>query len=199
MKKANLSDFKQTMDDFQAKGYKPKDVTMSSKMAIIKGVIFALPFVILLGVVYRVFLTDKASLLEINGISFYATFIAIIVVSVFIHELLHGFGWIIASRKGWGTIKFNISALMPSCSCRTVLTKHQYLFGVLLPFVILGTISIIFMFVYPGTVSMLTMLVVFFGAGADLVIAFDILHEKSSIFISDHPTDAGFISYSKIQ
>lgn len=50
----------------------------------------------------------------------------------------------------------------------------------------------------PKDVTM-SSLVVFFGAGADLVIAFDILHEKSSIFISDHPTDAGFISYSKIQ
>lgn len=197
MKKGSQNDFIRTMDDFNNKGYSSKDVTISSKTAIIKGGIFALPFVIILGIIYRMFLLDKATLMEINGISFYITFIVVIVVSVIIHELLHGIGWVIASGKGWSTIKFNMNALMPSCSCQTVLTKYQYLFGVLLPFLILGTVSTIFLLIYPGTISMVTMFVIFFGAGADLVIAFGIFKEKNNVFISDHPVEAGYIAYSK--
>lgn len=191
------NDFQNTSDDFQARGYKIKDVTITSKMALIKGLIFSSPFVILIGLFYRLFLMKRAILIEIGGISFYLTFILIIVVTVFIHEFLHGFGWVIASKKGWRSIHFNLNAMMPSCSCHSVLSKYQYLFGVLFPFVILGTFSLIYIVFYPGTISILTMIVVFIGTGADLVIAKNLLHEKDDVLISDHPTKAGFITYSK--
>lgn len=123
-------------------------------------------------------------------------FIAIIAISVIIHELLHGIGWAISSKKGWNVVRFNVSAMMPSCACKTPLTKKQYLIGVLLPFIVLGIGSIIFLFVYPGTVSVLTMAVNFIAAGGDLIIAFKVLKEKN-VLITDHPTEAGYIAFYK--
>ena len=68
------------------------------------GVACALPFVVIFGLSYRLVLIGRAHLLEIGGLSFYLLFAAIILVSVFLHELLHGVGWALASRRGWGVV-----------------------------------------------------------------------------------------------
>lgn len=60
------------------------------------------------------------------------------------------------------------------------------------PFVILGLGSVLFVFIYPGTISLLTMIVNFVAAGADLTIAFNVLKEQDSLIV-DHPTEAGYI------
>ena len=68
--------------------------------------------------------------------------------------------------------------------------------GVLLPFAVLGGASVIFLFLYPGTFSVLTMIVNFILAGADIMIALRVLKEKD-VLIADHPTEAGYIAFYK--
>ena len=142
-------------------GYREKDVTITSGRAMVYGILCAFPFVLVFGLMYRLLLVERAYLLEVSGLSFYCIFIAIIVISVVIHELLHGVGWAAASGKGWNVVRFNINAMMPSCACKTVLEKRAYLTGVLMPFIVLGFGSVLFILIYPGTVSLLTMMVNF--------------------------------------
>lgn len=189
-------DFSRVQADLKANGYAEKDVTFSSGKAMVLGFVYALPFVIIPGLLYRFFLIERARLSEIGGLSFYIMFAGIIVVSVVIHELLHGIGWAISSGQGWKIVRFNINAMMPSCACKAVLKKKAYLIGVLAPFVVLGFGSTLFVFVYPGTVSLLTMMVNFIAAGADLLIAFNILKEGNCL-VADHPTEAGYIAFCK--
>lgn len=187
-------DFERMKADLLEKGYQEKDVTITSGKAMVLGALYGLPFVIVFGLWYRFFLIERAYLLEVSGIAFYVLFIAIIAVSVVIHELLHGIGWAVASGKGWNAVRFNINAMMPSCACKAVLKKRAYLAGVLAPFTVLGGGSVLFIFIYPGTVSLLTMIVNFISAGADLMIAFQVLKERDG-FIADHPTEAGYIAF----
>lgn len=189
-------EFEKMKVQLHEKGYKEKDVTITSGKAMTLGVLYALPFVIVFGLLYRFFLIERAHLSEVGGLSFYIMFIVIIAISVVIHELLHGIGWAISSGKGWNVVRFNINAMMPSCACKVALEKKQYLIGVLTPFIILGIGSVLFVFIYPGTVSLLTMLVNFIAAGADLVIALNVLKEKESLIV-DHPTEAGYITFYK--
>ena len=175
-------------------GYKEKNVTFSSGKIMATGLIAALPIVIILGMIYRFFLIDRAHLTDVGGLNFYIVLIIIIAVTTVIHELLHGIGWALAGGKGWSVIKFNIHALMPSCACVTVLKKGQYLTGTLLPIVVLGTGSILFIFVYPGTISILVMAANFVGAGADIIIAAHVIMEEAD-FIIDHPRQAGYIAF----
>lgn len=186
--------FNRVQAELRASGYREKDVTISSGKAMALGVVFALPFIVIIGLLYRLVLIERANLSEIAGLSFYIMFIAIIAVSVVVHELLHGIGWAISSGKGWKVVRFNINAMMPSCACKVALKKKTYLIGVLAPFVVLGLGSILFVFVYPGTVSLLTMMVNFIAAGADLLIALHVLREEDC-FIADHPTEAGYIAF----
>ena len=192
--KKNATDFDRIQANLKANGYREKDVTISSGRAMVLGVACALPFVLLLGLWYRFALIERAHLLEVGGIWFYLLFIAIIAVSVVIHELLHGVGWALSSGKGWGVVHFHISAIMPSCACRAALTRGQYIVGVLLPFLVLGAGSVVFLFLYPGTVSVLTMAVNFVAAGADLLIALSMVSEKGALIV-DHPTQAGFAAF----
>ncbi len=110
------------------------------------GVLYALPFVLVFGLMYRLLLVERAHLLEVSGLSFYCVFIAVIVISVVIHELLHGVGWAAASGKGWNVVRFNINAMMPSCASKAALEKRAYLTGVLMPFIVLGFGSVVFIF-----------------------------------------------------
>lgn len=147
--------------ELQEAGYLEQNITFSSTRAITLGLLCALPFVALWGVIYRLFLIDRAQLSDAEGMAFYIMVLVIVAVSVFVHELLHGLGWAIFGKKGWTAIHFNISALMPTCTCQAALTKRQYLAGVLAPFLVLGLGSIIFLLIYPGTISVVTMMVNF--------------------------------------
>ena len=193
---SHSENFEKMKAKLNEKGYKEKDVTITSGKAMVSGLFYGLPFVIVFGLLYRFLLVKRAHLLEVSGLSFYILFIAIIAVSVVIHELLHGIGCAAASGKGWTVVRFHISAMMPSCACKAALEKKQYLIGVLAPFAVLGLGSVLFMLVYPGTVSFLTMMVNFIAAGADLMIAVNVLKE-GEILIADHPTEAGYIAFYK--
>ncbi len=115
--------FEKMKAQLHEQGYHEKDVTITSGKAMILGVFYALPFVIVFGLLYRFWLIERAYLLEVSGLSFYIIFIAIIAISVVIHELLHGVGWAVASGKGWNVVRFNINAMMPSCACKVALEK----------------------------------------------------------------------------
>ncbi|MBU5363624.1 DUF3267 domain-containing protein [Enterococcus raffinosus] len=189
-------DFKNMKAALLQEGYKEKDVTFTAKKAILLGLLYSLPFIAILGLIYRFLLVGGAHLTEITGASFYLTFFAIIIISTVIHELLHGFGWAFSSGYGWKAVRFNINALMPSYACRSALEKRQYLIGVLLPLTVLGTISALFLVIYPGTISFFIMIINFILAGADLIIAFNVLKEENSLII-DHPVEAGYIAFYK--
>lgn len=186
--------FRRLQADLHAGGYMAKDVTISPGRATVLGCLCALPFVLLFGVVYRLFFLERAHLLELGGVSFYLMFLAVIAVSVVLHELLHGIGWAIASRLGWKVVRFTVSAMMPNCACQAALSKKAYLCGVLAPFTVLGLGSILFVCAYPGTVSLLALMVNFVAAGADLLIALKVFREGPCLIV-DHPTQAGYIAY----
>ena len=93
-------DFKRLKARLREQGYQEKDVTIASGKAIVLGVLYAFPFVMVFGLLYRLLLMDRAHLLEVSGPSFYVLFLVIIAVSVVLHELLHGTGWAAASGRG---------------------------------------------------------------------------------------------------
>lgn len=93
-------DFQNMQANLKAAGYKKRNVTISSKRAAILGGLSVLPLVAVLAVIYRMTLIDRAHLTDLTGMKFYVTLIAIIAVSVVIHELLHGIGWAISSGRG---------------------------------------------------------------------------------------------------
>ena len=81
---------------------------------------------------------------------------------------------------------------IPMCACRAILPTKAYLAGTLLPFLILGGGSFLFLFLCPGTVSVLAVLVNRMLSGADLAISWRVLRSEATL-IADNPDGAGFI------
>lgn len=182
-------------DRLTEEGWFIRDYTLTSKQTYIWGTLIALPFVTLAGGLYRVFLLNRAVLLNHTSL----ILLAIMVVSLPVHELLHGLGWALAGRLEMDQINFLLQHGMPMCTCRAVLSTKAYLTGVLLPFLVLGGGSVVFLIVYPGTVSVLTALVNLLLPGADLLIAWKILRSGASR-IADSPNQAGFVAlYSPLR
>ena len=94
-------------------GWRSRDYTLTSKQTYIWGTLIALPFVALAGGLYRVFLLDEAVLLDHTSL----ILLAVIVVSLPVHEILHGLGWALAGRLGMDEIKFLFQHGMPMCTC----------------------------------------------------------------------------------
>lgn len=167
--------------------------TFTKSQAMLYGVLCALPFLLAVGCLFRFALRDRAQLMSLGGPSFFAAFLAIIAVSVTLHELLHGLGWMVAGSLRWRDVHFHLSAMMPTTNCEIPLAKRAYLTGVLLPFAVLGLASLALLLIFPGTLSLLSALVNFTLAGADLVIAACVLREPQNARIADHPTLAGYV------
>lgn len=167
--------------------------TFTKSQAMLYGVLCALPFLLAVGCLFRFALRDRAQLMSLGGPSFFAAFLAIIAVSVTLHELLHGLGWMVAGSLHWQDVHFHLSAMMPTTNCEIPLAKRAYLTGVLLPFAVLGLASLALLLIFPGTLSLLSALVNFTLAGADLVIAACVLREPQNARIADHPTLAGYV------
>lgn len=182
-------------DRLTEEGWFIRDYTLTSKQTYIWGTLIALPFVALAGGLYRVFLLDRAVLTDYSSL----ILLVVIVVSLPLHELLHGLGWALAGRLEKDQINFLFQHGMPMCTCRAVLSTKAYLTGVLLPFLVLGGGSIVFLIIHPGTVSVLTALVNLLLPGADLLIAWKILRSGAAK-IADSPNQAGFVAlYSPLR
>lgn len=167
-----------------------KKYTMTGRQAQVRGFLFALPFLLLIFGLFRGFLFQRAALLDMQGIGFTVAMVVIIVLSVPLHEGLHGIGWRIFGKAGRGQIAFRLQGIMPMCSCRAALRPSGYLAGVMMPFLVLGGASLIFLLVYPGTISLLTAVVNFYMAGADIAIAFFVVKSGAE-------EEAGFVAMYK--
>lgn len=183
------ADFKaEQIDELLGIGWEMKEYKMNGLQANIRGLLCAVPFLLFVGGMYRVFLQERAVLWD----DFFLPFVLIIVVCVVLHEMLHGLGWQIAGHVGWSAVSFAFKHGMPLCSCKKLLTTRQYMTGLLFPFFVLGGVSIIFLIIYPGTLSILTAFVNFCLPGGDLVIALIMLRSGAAM-AADIPDQAGFV------
>lgn len=173
----------------QENGWHVRTYTMSGRQTYLQGILFALPFLLLAGGMYRIFLLERAVLLDHTGI----ILLAAAAVSLPVHEALHGLGWKWGGRLNRGQISMIFCHGMPMCTCRAVLTVRAYLTGTLLPFAVLGSGSFIYLVICPGTVSLLTALVNLTLSGADLAIAYKVLRSGADM-VADSPDEAGFVA-----
>ena len=183
-----------TLESLTAQGWQAKRHTLTTSQTYLWGILFSLPFVLLAGGIYRMLLLHRAVLLDRTGL----ILLAVIIVSVPLHEALHGFGWKLEGRLHQGDVTFFLRRGIPMCACRTILSTKAYLIGTLLPFFILGGGSFLFLFLCPGTISVLTALVNLMLPGADLAISWRVLRSEAAL-IADNPEGAGFIGLVKNQ
>lgn len=184
-------EYKQICDEMIDAGYQERVHILQKSKTIVIGILLSLILTIIMGLIYRV-LNGATTDFELN----YPLFLLIAVVSIVIHEFIHGLGWSISCKQGWKSIDFGLNGIMPYCHCKEALDSDRYLLGVLMPFLVLGLVIAVIAFIFSNMWLVLTAVVNIFLAGGDLLIAF-YLRKNPKAKIIDHPTDPGFIAFEK--
>lgn len=183
----------------EREGWQRKDLTVGLVFANVMAIVLSIPFIAVFGFLFFKLNGNNVHIPSAGG----GLLLAVAyLVSIVIHELIHGIGWSLFAPKGWKSISFGfiVQYLTPYCTCDDPLRKGPYLFGALAPLTVLGII--------PSLVSLFTgeLLLLGYGllmivsAGGDMTIALNILKNTSragEVLYIDHPYQAGGVMFER--
>lgn len=196
--------FKQTTNKLQDRGYKPIDLVVSIARANVRGLLLALPCVIVLVslfVHFAPFSAEDSAFTVSMGLAVVLS-IVIFLALVVVHELIHGLIWGIFAKDHFRAIEFGVvwSMLTPYCTCSEPLTKGQYVLGAIMPMLVLG-VGLGVVSVFTGSVGLLVLAVLMILAGGgDLLIVLLVLMYKTptkDALYCDHPYQPGVVVFQK--
>ncbi len=135
----------------------------------------------------------------VSSLSASLVFFIVMVIGIVMHEIIHGITWSFFTSNGHKSIKYGVmwKLLTPYCHCKEPLKLTHYIFGAIMPAVILGIIpSIIAIFV--GNLSLLCFGMLFtIVAAGDFLIIYSLRNDRFDDMVLDHPTAAGCYVYRK--
>ena len=136
----------------EQEGYKSYDLTTSVLKANVMAILLVLPFAVIFTFIYLMVNNVTGWDLIHSAMAFdtpweLLLYFAIFFILIIVHELIHGVSRAMYAKSGWKSISFGFIAknLTPYCACNDPLTKFAYIFGAMMPAVILGFI--------PGIIS----------------------------------------------
>ena len=186
-------------ESMRAQGYRRAELTVGIVKANVFAVVLLLP---LLAIGFGLFLLKNRGLsvgfTPLGPLLFALVLFALVVV----HELIHGLSWSIFAEHHWKDIEFGFMKqyLTPYCTCTVPLSKGQYIFGALMPLVVLGLLPML-AGILLGSLPMLLMgIIMADAAGGDILIVWKILRYRSGakdVVYIDHPTQAGGVIFEK--
>ncbi len=124
-------------------------------------------------------------------------FFPIFIVGIVAHELIHGLSWMFAGRLSFKQMKFGfqVKTLTPYAHCTVPIPKSAYVFGTLMPALILGLFPFLLSLINgSGWLFILSILFTFASAG-DFLIVYLIRNVPWSALVEDHPKNAGCFVY----
>ncbi len=171
------------------------------KISIVTANIVAIAIMIVVGLIsFPLFIVVHGSdslnidrLFGFPGSSGFLFFFAIYVVSIFVHEFIHGFFWHFPCEKKWGSIDFgfNPKNITPYCHCCEALSIPQYFWGAIAPALILGVIPIV-IGIFTGILFFVTFgLIGVVGGAGDLMVIWT-LRKHRNCLLFDHPYEVGY-------
>jgi hypothetical protein len=125
-------------------------------------------------------------------------FIAILIASLFAHELIHGLVFAHYAEHSWKSISFGFKWKegMPYCHCDEPLQKRQYAVGTLAPLVILGILPLIAGLLFRDVEVTTLALFLTSGAAGDILVVWKLRPYPADTLVLDHPSEPGCILYT---
>lgn len=187
--------FEEQRTALRGQGYAAHEAVISVVKANVMAFVTAGPFALL-------FIVLQALLWGINGLwieslSGKLLLLGAILISLPVHEGLHGLGWRLFSG-GWNCIRFGMmwKYLTPYCHCKVPLSAGKYMVGLLLPFIVLGVGSAVIGLISGSAFFLLLGVVGLLCAGGDTTIFCYLLRHRKALIL-DHPTECGFVAFEK--
>ena len=194
-KQKEYEEFESLCQRLEKKNYLKEDRTFSLKDTNSLDMLLSLPLIVLVvtGYFWR-WGKEAIPLWE----SDFKLVIFLLVVSIPVHELLHGLAWANYAKKKMKSISFgfNLIELMPYCHCCEALEVKAYKLGVLAPAVVLGGGYFLLALLVPNTEFLLLSAFNIFMATADLLIFWK-AHGIHKGLLIDHPEQPGFVVFTK--
>jgi hypothetical protein len=167
-----------------------KDLSISMETASWLSLVVVLPILIPLTLVY-IWRWGVQPLMD--GAGGLLLFVAVLVVGIVIHELLHGLAWVIFGRKPFSSISFGfqLKTLTPFAHIREPLEVNAYRAGTLAPTIVLGFLPVLVGLLTGAGGPMFYGLLFIFAGGGDLLILWVIRGLPAGALVEDHPSRAG--------
>ena len=189
-KQLAIENYKYQTEYLTRQGFAVQEMLISILRANLMAVVLSLPFIITFGYAFVTIWNKKAEAIPLS-------LLILCLLSIPVHELLHGIGWSFFCKNRFKSIRFGVmwSSLTPYCACNEPLGFWPYLVGGIAPFFLLGLIPSL-LGVFLGSFQCLTFgLLGILAAGGDMAICLNMLKCKNALFL-DHPTSCGFAAFS---
>lgn len=170
------------------------DLSISMDKANVQSLLFALPIVGLLILSYSLRWGSAQFWLGFNALfENFLVFIAVFFLGVIVHELIHGFSWMLFGRKPFDAIKFGfqVKTFTPYAHCKEPLKINPYRIGAAMPGILLGLLPALIGIINGNSWLFAFGLLFTVTAGGDMLILWLIRNVSSDKLVEDHPTQAG--------
>lgn len=196
-----LAVFEETCERFLQQGYKMTNLTIGIVNANLTVMLLAIP-IVAIGILLFVWKNPIALLRPTPQGSL--LLVLLLVVLIVVHELLHGLTWSLFSEHHFKDIEFGFMKefLTPYCTCMTPLSKSQYIWGALMPCIILGILPTALGILLGSSLLFWIGIIMILAAGGDIMIVIKVMafkkqSESKEILVYDHPTQAGSVILEK--
>ena len=194
-KKMRVENFMMQQEYMLRQGYKANIGTISVIKANIYAFVTAGPFALLAAIFY---LSRWGELKFEFNFTGYILFVLLLIISIPIHEFLHGFTWHFYCKNKWKSIHFGImrELLTPYCHCKEPLKYSSYLLGSLMPFFVLGIGITLLGTLFHNDILFVIGIFNILSAGGDTTIVCKSIPYHGGMLL-DHPTECGFVAFMK--
>ena len=189
--------FGKLAEEMEQQGYVRHDLMIDLGKANRFALLLLIPlFIIGYGLYYLVY--HRIDFFKSSLVIYIFVFVAAIVV----HELIHGLCWSFFTPHHFGDIQFGFikTSFTPYCTCLIPLKKGEYIFGSVMPLIILGILPMIIAIAIGNGALLFLGVVMADSAAGDIMVIQKVLGFKSNadeIVYMDHPTEAGCVVFEK--
>ena len=194
-KQKRIENLEQQKEKLLKQGYKDYIKTMSVFKINLMAFVTAGPFALIALIICLIVWGEISFEYNLGG---NLALLALLILSIPVHEFLHGITWCVLCKRKWKSIKFGImwDSLTPYCHCKEPLSYGSYMLGCLMPFFLLGIGVTCVGIIYHNLLILLIGILNILSAGGDTTIAYMSIKYRKCIII-DHPTECGFIAFCK--
>lgn len=197
-----LDHFEAKAEELKQQGYRRVNLTVSIVGANVFAVVLLFP-VAVLGL-WLFWLKNGSLARSLTSVTFggQLLFLLVFLAAVVVHELIHGLSWSLFTERRFRDIEFGFMKqyLTPYCACLVPLSKGQYVFGALMPLVVLGILPMIIGILIGSLPVLFLGILMTVSAAGDILIVWKLLkyHSRAEqIVYMDHPTQAGGVIFEK--
>jgi len=188
---------------FLEDNYTKEEIIVNIVWANIFGVIVLIIAILLFGIPFYSLWHEKIiNIQKIMAIKNFAIYLLLLFSLIFIHELIHGIFFIIFTKNKLKSIKFGFMSakklFTPYCHCREKLKIRHYRIAIIMPLIIMGIIPTITSIIIGNIFLLFWGIICIMAACGDILIFIKTLKQKRDSWVFDHPTEAGFYIYKKI-